>query len=149
MSNFDTEASGVFNFHVGPDASDTMKHTIPTFVQTGTAIGLASTETVSTTSQSACIYNSDRSSTFKRVEREQAGAAMNRLDFTMANLSNMATNLALAKGRIEDADFAKKVQTCTNTGSTAGVNGNVGTSKCIETTNTSFIPIGITSNTYK
>ena len=43
-----TQDSGVFNFHVGPDASDSIKHTIPTFLQTGTAIGLASTETVST-----------------------------------------------------------------------------------------------------
>ena len=102
-----TQASGVFNFHVGPDASDTMKHTIPTFVQTGTAIGLASTETVSTQAKArAYITAIDQALSNVSVEREQAGAVMNRLDFTMANLSNMATNLALAKGRIEDADFA-------------------------------------------
>ena len=38
--------------------------------------------------------------------RQKIGAVMNRLDYTMANLSNMATNLSLAKGRVEDADFA-------------------------------------------
>ena len=42
------------------------------------------------------------------AEREQLGAVMNRLDHTIANLDNIATNLALAKGRIEDADFAKE-----------------------------------------
>ena len=31
---------------------------------------------------------------------------MNRLDHTIANLDNIATNLTLAKGRIEDANFA-------------------------------------------
>ena len=41
------------------------------------------------------------------AEREQLGAVMNRLDHTIANLDNIATNLALAKGRIEDADFAR------------------------------------------
>ena len=97
----------VFNFHVGPDASDSIKHTIPTFLQTATAIGLASTETVSTQAKArAYITAIDQALSNVSVEREQAGAVMNRLDFTMANLSNMATNLSLAKGRIEDADFA-------------------------------------------
>ena len=99
--------NGSFVFHVGPDASDTTRHTIPTFVQTGTAIGLASTETVSTQAKArAYITAIDTALDNVSVEREQAGAVMNRLDFTMANLSNMATNLSLAKGRIEDADFA-------------------------------------------
>ena len=40
------------------------------------------------------------------TQRETIGALMNRLDYTMANLTNMATNLSLAKGRVEDADFA-------------------------------------------
>ncbi len=100
-------STGQFVFHVGPDASDTIRHTIPSFVQTAAAIGLASTETVSTqTKARAYITAIDQALSNVSVEREQAGAVMNRLDFTMANLSNMATNLALAKGRIEDADFA-------------------------------------------
>ena len=40
------------------------------------------------------------------TEREQMGAVMNRLDHAVANLSNVSTNLKVAKGRIEDADFA-------------------------------------------
>ena len=107
LLNASENTDGSFVFHVGPDASDTTRHTIPTFVQTGTAIGLASTETVSTQAKArAYITAIDQALSNVSVEREQAGAVMNRLDFTMANLSNMATNLALAKGRIEDADFA-------------------------------------------
>jgi flagellin len=103
----ENSSTGQFVFHVGPDASDTIRHTIPTFVQTGTAIGLASTETVSTqTKARAYITAIDQALSNVSTEREQVGAVMNRLDYTMANLSNMATNLSLAKGRIEDADFA-------------------------------------------
>ena len=107
LLNASENTNGSFVFHVGPDASDTTRHTIPTFVQTGTAIGLAADETVSTQAKArAYITAIDQALSNVSVEREQAGAVMNRLDFTMANLSNMATNLALAKGRIEDADFA-------------------------------------------
>ena len=41
------------------------------------------------------------------TEREQIGAVMNRLDHTISNLDNVATNLATAKGRIEDADCGR------------------------------------------
>ena len=40
------------------------------------------------------------------TEREQIGAVMNRLDHTIANLSQVSVQLQLSKGRIEDADFA-------------------------------------------
>ena len=40
------------------------------------------------------------------ADRATYGAVMNRLDHAMANLQNVATNLSVAKGRIEDADFA-------------------------------------------
>ena len=49
------------------------------------------------------------------TEREQIGAVMNRLDHTIANLDNVATNLALAKGRIEDADFAAETSNLART----------------------------------
>ena len=40
------------------------------------------------------------------ADRAKYGATMNRLDHAMANLQNVATNLSVAKGRLEDADFA-------------------------------------------
>ena len=38
--------------------------------------------------------------------RADLGAVSNRLDSTVANLTNVSNNLAAGKGRIEDADFA-------------------------------------------
>ena len=40
------------------------------------------------------------------TDRGTYAAASNRLDHAIANMQNVATNLATAKGRIEDADFA-------------------------------------------
>tara|TARA_B100000886_G_scaffold159924_1_gene109010 strand:- start:155 stop:991 length:837 start_codon:yes stop_codon:yes gene_type:complete len=103
----ETQDSGVFTFHIGPDGSDTIKHTIPSFFHQHTAIGLSTGHTVSTLAK-ANTYITAIDGAISRVgtEREQAGAVMNRLDYTMANLSNMSTNLSVARGRIEDADFA-------------------------------------------
>tara|TARA_S200000501_G_scaffold337854_1_gene344250 strand:- start:27 stop:863 length:837 start_codon:yes stop_codon:yes gene_type:complete len=102
-----TQDSGVFTFHVGPDGSDTIKHTIPTFIQTGGVIGLSAGHTVSTLAKANTYITAiDGAISNVGTEREQAGAVMNRLDYTMANLSNMSTNLSVARGRIEDADFA-------------------------------------------
>lgn len=39
-------------------------------------------------------------------DRATYGAVMNRLDHAMANMQNVSTNLSVAKGRLEDADFA-------------------------------------------
>ena len=38
--------------------------------------------------------------------RADLGAVSNRLDSTVANLTNVSNNLQAGKGRIEDADFA-------------------------------------------
>ncbi len=102
-----TQDSGVFTFQVGPDGGDTIVHTLPD-VNDHTASGtFALTGDVTTrVKASAYIAMADTAISFVGTEREQIGAVMNRLDYTMANLTNMSTNLSLAKGRIEDADFA-------------------------------------------
>ena len=43
------------------------------------------------------------------------GAVMNRLDHAIANLQNVSTNLQLAVGRIEDADFAAETSNLART----------------------------------
>ena len=104
----DNTQSGGVTFHVGPDGADTITHNIPDLRHTG---GSASTVLITGDLQSRGNANTyigviDGCISKVGTEREQIGAVMNRLDYTMANLSNMATNLSLAKGRIEDADFA-------------------------------------------
>jgi flagellin len=40
------------------------------------------------------------------TQRSELGAVSNRLTHTVANLTNISTNLSSARGSIEDADFA-------------------------------------------
>ena len=100
--------SDQFTFHIGPDGSDTITFTIPDMGQEVTGGYSIVTGNVVTTQALANTYIGviDDAISVAGTMRQKIGAVMNRLDYTMANLSNMATNLSLAKGRVEDADFA-------------------------------------------
>ena len=100
-----TFSAGV-TFHIGPDASDTISHTVPNMSSTAGSMDLGSKNV--TTQSNATTYITTIDGVINNVlsERQQLGAVMNRLDYTMANLSQMATNLSVSKGRIMDADFA-------------------------------------------
>ena len=76
------------------------------------------------------------------TEREQIGAVMNRLDHTIANLQHISTNLALAKGRIEDARLCdRNIKPCQNAGITAGIDGNAVAGERLKTKYISTISI--------
>ena len=92
-------------FQVGPDNGDIIAHTLPDPVHTGSLLDLNGNVS-DRTGAVAYIGLVDSAIDAVGTEREQLGALMNRLDYTMSNLTNMSTNLTLAKGRIEDADFA-------------------------------------------
>ena len=49
------------------------------------------------------------------TDRGRYGATINRLDHAISNFQNIATNLATAKGRIEDADFAAETSNLART----------------------------------
>ena len=104
----DNSQSGGITFHVGPDGADTITHAIPDLRHEGGSANtlLIQGDLQSTANASTYIGTIDGCISKLSTEREQIGAVINRLDYTISNLSNMATNLALAKGRIEDADFA-------------------------------------------
>ena len=100
-------ASGL-SMQIGVDAGQNLFHSIPTFsVANGAVIGIASGEGISTVALAqSYITEMDNFISSVGVERAQLAAVMNRLDHAMSNLSNQATQLSTAKGRIEDADFA-------------------------------------------
>ena len=97
-----------FTFHVGPDGSDTITKTIIDMAHDNASGYNIADSNVVTTRATANTYIGviDTAINAAGTQRERIGALMNRLDHTMANLTNMATNLSLAKGRVEDADFA-------------------------------------------
>ncbi len=83
---------------------------------TGTAGGLGLASHISTaTAAQAYISTIDAAISIISTDRGRYGAQMNRLDHAIANLQNVATNLATAKGRIEDADFAAETSNLART----------------------------------
>ena len=93
------------HFNVGPDADQVINHDIVNLATT--AIGLVAAITMATRAgANAAITAIDTAISTVSTEREQMGAVLNRLDHAIANLSNVSTNLKVAKGRLEDADFA-------------------------------------------
>jgi flagellin len=62
----------------------------------------------SNTNAQAAIEKIDTAIKDVNSQRGTLGALTNRLDSTVANLTNVSNNLAAGKGRIEDADFASE-----------------------------------------
>ena len=96
-------------FQIGPRNTDTIQISISAIEPLSTVGdgGLNLNNHVSTQDNAmAYIATIDGAISIISADRGKYGATMNRLDHAMANLQNVATNLALAKGRIMDADFA-------------------------------------------
>ena len=101
--SFSVKTAG--RFQVGPDAAQVITHKINNLASTAINLVAAVDVTTFTKAQSA-IAELDKAISLVGTAREGIGAVMNRLDHTIANLSQVSTNLSLAKGRVEDADFA-------------------------------------------
>ena len=99
---------------IGVDAAEVMTHKINNLASTAINLVAAVDVTTFTKAQSA-IAELDKSISLVGTAREKIGAVINRLDHTIANLSQVATNLSLAKGRIEDADFAAETSNLART----------------------------------
>ena len=96
-------------FQIGPRNTDTIQISISAIepLSTVTKGGLSLSGHISVQANAmGYIVNIDNAISIISADRGKYGATMNRLDHAMANLQNVATNLALAKGRIMDADFA-------------------------------------------
>jgi flagellin len=96
-------------FQIGPRNSDTIQISISAIEPLSTVArgGLSLVSHISLQAEAAAyIVNIDNAISIISADRATYGAVMNRLDHAMANLQNVATNLSVAKGRIEDADFA-------------------------------------------
>jgi flagellin len=99
------QASGI-TFQVGPDAAQTITHSIPDTDATGLSIN---SNTINTfTNANAAITAIDAAISTVSGERAQLGAVSNRLESTVANLDQVRVNLSSSRGRIEDADFAQE-----------------------------------------
>ena len=96
-------------FQIGPRNTDTISISLSAIEPLSTVAkgGLSLSGDISAQDNAMTyITGIDNAISIISRDRAQYGAAMNRLDHAMANLQNVATNLAVAKGRIMDADFA-------------------------------------------
>ena len=101
-----TQTNGI-TFQIGADSGQTVTHSIGEMSTGGATIGVSASDGLtSDTNAFSYIGAMDKAISNLGAEREQLGAVMNRLDHTISNLQNIASNLSIAKGRIEDADFA-------------------------------------------
>ena len=72
--------------------------------------------TISTAGQARTyLVTIDAAISIIATDRGRYGASINRLDHAISNFQNIATNLATAKGRIEDADFAAETSNLART----------------------------------
>ena len=97
-------------FQIGPRSGNTLQFTMGYVAAAETAsdqgtLGLSS-DVTTRTNASAYISTIDGAVSIISARRGSFGAVSNRLDSTIANLTNMKANIETAKGQIVDTDFA-------------------------------------------
>ena len=100
--------AGTFVFHVGAQDNQTISVTFKGAVSTGTGI-FADTNGTDITTQSkanTAIQKIDLSFTELNKARAEIGSTINRLTYAADNLSNVSTNTAGSRSRIQDTDYA-------------------------------------------
>ena len=100
--------AGTYVFHVGAQDNQTISVTFKGAVSTGTGIFVDSNGTDITTQAKAntAITKIDLSFTELNKARAEIGATINRLTYAADNLSNVSTNTAGSRSRIQDTDYA-------------------------------------------
>ncbi|WOB09808.1 flagellin [Piscinibacter gummiphilus] len=100
--------STTFNFQVGAgtDATDTLSINTVDLTATVAAMGALNISGTDNTGALAAITALDTGIMDTTTARATFGAAQNRFDSVIASLTVFAENLAAARGRIMDADFA-------------------------------------------
>ena len=119
--------SGVFTFHIGANASQTLAVTIKDFTTDGGSTGvfenLDDTTTTdfedddadldaivitSRTEANTAITEVGHAITRLQAERATLGAVINRLEYSADNLSNVSQNTSASRSRVLDADYASE-----------------------------------------
>lgn len=112
--NFATGAGSAL-FHVGANANQTITLHIGDMraSQLGTGVGTADINVTSQAGANVAITGIDTAIAAVDTERGSLGAIQNRLESTIANLSNVSENIAASRSRILDADIAQETSAMT------------------------------------
>ena len=112
-------SGSAFTIQLGVDNSQTITISIDGMIEPELTVGvgglgLSSTVSIASNAQ-AYLTRIDAAISIISTDRGRYGATINRLDHAISNFQNIATNLATAKGRIEDADFASETSNLART----------------------------------
>ena len=108
-----SQSTGI-TFQIGADNTQTVTVAIANIALATLSIGGTSQVTTATNAMSY-IAAVDKAISVISTNRGTYAAAINRLDHSVANMQDAATNLADAKGRITDADFAAETSNLSRT----------------------------------
>ena len=106
-------ATAGLTFHVGANADETITLNINSMGLTGLGVDSGDAGISTQTAANAAISTIDASISLVDTERGKLGANMNRLESTIANLSNVSENLSASRSRILDADIAQETSAMT------------------------------------
>ena len=100
--------AGTYVFHVGAQDNQTISVTFKGAVSTGTGIfaDVAGTAINSDVLSNTAIQKIDLAFKELNTARAEIGASINRLTYAADNLSNVSTNTAGSRSRIQDTDYA-------------------------------------------
>ena len=108
-----SQSTGI-TFQIGADNAQTVTVAIANIALATLSIGGTAQVTTATNAMSY-IAAVDKAISVISTNRGTYAAAINRLDHSVANMQDAATNLAEAKGRITDADFAAETSNLSRT----------------------------------
>jgi len=100
--------AGTYVFHVGAQENQTITVTFKGAVSTGTGMfaDVAGTAINSDVLSNTAITKIDLAFKELNTARAEIGASINRLTYAADNLSNVSTNTAGSRSRIQDTDYA-------------------------------------------
>jgi flagellin len=98
-------SSGVVTYQVGADASQTMTVDFGD-LQTGGDLTVTGGDVDTVANAQTALAAIDADIATLNIQRATYGAAINRLEYTVDNLSNISLNTQAALSRIQDADYA-------------------------------------------
>jgi flagellin len=104
-------SSQTFSFHVGSRVASADSISLAVTAITAASLGadsinISTAAITDATEANDTVTIIDNAIASVNKQRGTMGAVSNRLDSTVANLTNISANLSAGKGRIEDADFA-------------------------------------------
>ena len=107
----ESQNSGTLSFHLGAGTSsaDSISITINKIASGSLgadSVNISAAVVTAASSASTAITVLDSAIASVNKQRAQLGSVSNRLDSTVANLTNISANLNAGRGRIQDADFA-------------------------------------------